>query len=792
MAITLTGELKKEYERIAKTGLREARAQYNEAEKYWLTSTAEEDKARRAFVTVYEEPIDQLYALRDRLSDAEKTQLDTFLDEHGYTDMLNDYKWKKADNKYDEEKQVSFRADENDVALRNSDSQRLGDRTKAIGAAASKEEVEFRSKYVGPTALDDPTLTAEQRKGLKDFHQWLYRNCDKHQGYFVLGSEGGVRAFAEEFMKKPASVQLKALYLIETKNRKQPDNPFFDFESQTSYVPNIDNLKDKIIANKLHFWKKLSGDYLYWNKLKESLAKAEANKDELENFRAEQNQLLEDAEKKKDKAAVKECRDLFEARAAKKFLGQAAGIGDVEKKMDDVQKNKDEKSLDALKNELKNLRTAEKPKRVKDKRTITDIIKETSAGIGEHVGNVQDVDEKIDVAGQFVQEGAGINSDDHQHYIAAFTDFVSDNQNVIDGVATGCKGVLDSLGAVSAVTGAIGNAFKIKAAAGKHSITTTADRVSTGATVATGVLGSLNSLVKTGFKGAKYIAGNTDAISKASDLFPYISAGIGTLGIASNFVGKQAAKKRMQNFEKVLTNKELKDDRAKQLAALGYRLSYLDKEKSSTNAWIGGATTTLGVLGMVSSAVPFLTPVVAAGGIGYGIAKSAINKQYYEKNKSRLIVDSELLGGDKGMKDKKTALTTKLKERLKRYKEGSEQHKKIQDMIDDESQMEDRIREDHVVKDGSLHIEDNSKKQMKKIVKEIFSEIYYVNPKDRKELITKDNYDQHYNEKTNEDEYRKRTSYQDLFRGFKVRGKKLEKMTKQDVQKLENKIMKNM
>ena len=87
-------------------------------------------------------------------------------------------------------------------------------------------------------------------------------------------------------------------YLVETRERVNPTLEGF-IRSQTEYKPSLDSFKDAMIANKLKFYKRFSGGYVYWNKLNEAIGIAEGHQHMIETMEnAFDPQLLE-----KDKAA---------------------------------------------------------------------------------------------------------------------------------------------------------------------------------------------------------------------------------------------------------------------------------------------------------------------------------------------------------------------------------------------------------------------------------------------------------------------------------------------------------
>lgn len=224
-----------------------------------VRTAEDESSCRRAFVQTYKEELDQLFS-KVTANDSnyfDRDGMDVFTDTlrrtPSMTSLLSEYKSMKRDEKA------------------------LADQ-KTTGRAASLE--------VKDDPMKDTTVDPKAVEGVKNFQKWLYRNCDKG-GVGILGGEGSVRRFAEEFSKKPLRVQLKTLYLIETNQRKHP-SPEDTKNSQNGYIPNLDHLKDRMIATKFKFWKRLSGSQFYWHKLSESLKIAEADQTELAAYSAEQ------------------------------------------------------------------------------------------------------------------------------------------------------------------------------------------------------------------------------------------------------------------------------------------------------------------------------------------------------------------------------------------------------------------------------------------------------------------------------------------------------------------------
>lgn len=153
-------------------------------------------------------------------------------------------------------------------------------KVKQYECTKGKDRVDAGKAY---SFAGDTTITPEQKKGLEKFQLWLQRNCDKTglKGIkYGLGKKGPVRNFAEEFMKLPARVQLKALFLLETGKRKSPNEYSDNIESQ-SYVPSLDKLKDTMIASKFKVFRRLNGSQFYWNKLEEAVGIAKQSEEKL-------------------------------------------------------------------------------------------------------------------------------------------------------------------------------------------------------------------------------------------------------------------------------------------------------------------------------------------------------------------------------------------------------------------------------------------------------------------------------------------------------------------------------
>lgn len=134
---------------------------------------------------------------------------------------------------------------------------------------ASRELKMQKSDYKYSVA-GDKTITEEQRKALYMFHHWMRKhNASVSAKWAGFGYKGSTADFSERFMRLPARVQLKALYLVETDNRKHPMEDVDNVVSQ-DYVPNYDNLKKKMTSSFFFVRKYMNRSRYLWDKLEQA------------------------------------------------------------------------------------------------------------------------------------------------------------------------------------------------------------------------------------------------------------------------------------------------------------------------------------------------------------------------------------------------------------------------------------------------------------------------------------------------------------------------------------------
>ncbi len=217
-----------------------------------------------------------------------------FLDEDEFGDELESRLWKEYDKrKEDRSRQIDDHAPEEDQTPVN-----LDEKTKQLlnipkttvirnsDLADAKGQLAVKKCEDAYSVVGDKTISPEQRKALYQFHHWMRKhNATAKIKWSGLGYKGSAVDFSEQFMRLPARVQLKALYLVETDNRKRPNEEIDNTVSQ-DYVPDYDKLKKKMTSNFLFVRKYLNGSRYLWNKLEQAanLANDDRSVEKLKQF----------------------------------------------------------------------------------------------------------------------------------------------------------------------------------------------------------------------------------------------------------------------------------------------------------------------------------------------------------------------------------------------------------------------------------------------------------------------------------------------------------------------------
>ena len=209
-------------------------------------------------------------------------------------EIINKYK-----NYKNKEKVLSFLEKKDEKvkeALKDPTEDMLVSHADEWGEATETDEV-LSDKEV------DKNLNQGQLAALDRVDRWFLRN---YNNAGLLGRFFAVRNHHGEIvtslLKKTKRERLFMYYLIETGHRKEP-GVMDVYQSQTNYIPNLENIKDKMLASKFKLIPHLTGTYTYINKVTEALAANKTYKKLIKDaYRIEEDTYLarKDQDKRKD------------------------------------------------------------------------------------------------------------------------------------------------------------------------------------------------------------------------------------------------------------------------------------------------------------------------------------------------------------------------------------------------------------------------------------------------------------------------------------------------------------
>lgn len=564
-------------------------------------------------------------------------------------------------------------------------------------------------------SIMDASITERQREGLRKFHQWMYRNCDregiKYFGEKLFGADGSARGFVEKFMNQPASIQLKALYLLENDKRKTPDeNGMFSRESQSSYEPDLDRLKDKLTATKWKFWKRSNGSYLYWNKLNEALETANANREELLDFREKANKLAK--ENPANYRESKEFKNLLDG-----IKGKNSEAGEYQSTVDKVEELSGViadayDSKYSMESVAMNIETGSK----QVKREL-------------HSDKENEVEEAEGYISRLVKKLGGEQVARHYENISTIglsaASLVSGGFSIYNGIKEriGLRGVQNAAGQVSESFG-IGST-------GAYSTQT-----------ATDIMGAIGDYANaenfTKFVG-KFGVGAFGAAN-------LLIAAKGTTDLVSGIRGRSHAE-RAKELGEELGKKEIQN-RAELSKFLNEK-----KRNSGIRGFIQGSTgVTAAGISLFASSVPVVGQ--AAGLVSFSMA---LYEGYVQSNKDfrekyRKGIDMEFFGGQENLENEDQEFKKKLEERKKHLSPASKAYKKIDELCDDKNKEKrlDILRKEKAVEKDCVFLRDGYEKAVTGIAEDAYRNVFFIDPKKGGEytnLITKEKYQEYFSEK---------------------------------------------
>ena len=697
----------------------EAAKQYERAELFWNCSNFSDEEIesrRQRFLIGYEDVLKPLTEtlFPKQAGEKEKKEAETYLQKNGLTEIVNLYqKRREAEETYHSMKNAERRQKQKEKAQQES--------------------------------MLDPSISEPQREGLRKFHQWMYRNCDrkgmKYFGEKLFGSDGSARNFADKFMSQPASVQLKALYLLEHDKRKEKDeNGVFNQASQVDYVPDLDRLKDKMTATKWKVWKRTNGSYLYWNKLNEALEAAQTDEKTLLEFRREVNKMVvEHPDDYKTRPEFTAALDKLKNSGMEE--GEKTGTFDKVSEVTDT--------LGVMNDDF-------------DMVQLAGTNLETGIHQAKNSFQVSDHDEPDGYMTRLVDRIGGETAAKYYNHISSIG---FSTLSAVSGVLSMYAGIKE-LKEGSMVQKGIGQA------AGSLDIGTT------GAYVAETISGMTGNI-------GEWLKASQNFVDKAGDIdtaffgvASLLIAAKGGVDITSGTKGKSHA----ERAEKL--GEELQDETIQNRAKFAKHLNQKEQNRGVRGFIQGSMGVTSATFALAASSVPIAGQAAGIVSISMGLYESYVQQNKDLQEKYRRGIDTELFQGGKELKAMDQSYQEKLKQRLDKLKSNPAAYKKVKELYDNPEKRYDILRKEKAVKNNSFFLRDCYEKAVAGMGDEAYRNVFYIDPNKKgtfDNLITKDNYKEYFTlkeeEKGDTEEQRKqkqehnkqvkvRMSYKELMESF--------------------------
>lgn len=746
---------------LNKKGFQSVLSAYQKQMEYWADAYLEPEELfqqRRAFVNAYRDELNEmgeyLFADPDRQIDRLMTAKND-----GILEMMKDFQYLKLDEEI-ERARSGVESERKTERLSKANTEKAEFRSRLMVAGLETSAALDKRQAMSGTsgdALSDPTLTDAQRNGLRDFHQWLYRNCDK-SGFEVFGSAGSIRAFANEFVKKPVDVQLKTLYLLETNRRKLGSGKQTlddDINSQTTYAPNLDKIKDRLIATRLKFWRRTDGSQFYWNKLTESLKQAEERSEMTGSLRSA---VKDEYQKSKDLSAFRNVQNEAYQTYVKQepnvkgsswTLTAKETVGPTTKTVNEV--SGQYKNVTSVNGLIKGIaKIAEASKNISAENFLNDV--------KDNLPKIQD--DLVGVKKQtslFAQEGTVLG------VVAIASGVGSLGAGIIKGVnLANTHGVTRTTANLKQGVDLIGDAGKIV----KSVSTSVAGLAEKGSAAATGASSAAGIAGAAGF-GVAAISNGLEIIEKSKNL---------------NHLKKADAEIKKLSPEYSEEKKQLKTD-----SKVLRHLNEAAKKSAVKDAKVNASCVALSAAGLAVPGLAVLTtPTVAAIQVGHRI-KSSFDGAKQRRNNVQMV--TEQLGDDQRKTKTKVAdYENKLQTKASLYPQGSAEYHRIRKYAADpkrKSKALYQVDQKTAVKHGSEHMTAYAEKKLDKMAERLIRNVYLVDPKGgmtADNLLTKDQLKGN-NMNESKDKKVRRISFNELFKGTGGKVKAVDHKKEKNVEK---------
>ena len=152
----------------------------------------------------------------------------------------------------------------------------------AMEEATSKEDDRVKLERQKADEGNDG-LTADQLKGIDEIDKWLVRNYSNGGLKGLLFAKNPHFDLMNQLFSMTKRQRLMAYYLVSSNRRKNPS--VLDAAVSQGFVPDLNEFKDRMLATKWAFWKRIDGSYTYMHKLASAFSYTREHTKEIESMK---------------------------------------------------------------------------------------------------------------------------------------------------------------------------------------------------------------------------------------------------------------------------------------------------------------------------------------------------------------------------------------------------------------------------------------------------------------------------------------------------------------------------
>ena len=557
----------------------------------------------------------------------------------------------------------------------------------------SKEEKDYRRLIIPKKEMDflieKSAYSEEKKQGIRECRKWMYRNCSKAGAFKMAGTK---RNYIDSFGKMPVQQQVNALHQVESGYYKYEDKDGIGETEAASdaYVPNLGNLKNRMVRSKWQFYTRPTGGHTIWSRLERAVDKTVERADEINGKYAA---YKEDVNKNEGKNSTLEER---EASVNQKVFQKKAEA--TIEKFDKLSKEYHEALRTYLENRKKKNEDALKRKGLE----IQNLWKDK---------NNQEILKKV--------EGD----------TKAYTEFIELTKKLED-----INRMTDN--DISRINPEVVIA-KIDKYVGWKNLGATAWGIGTGIAGAFGAKSAVTDTISSGFSVLGWITGTYTAVK--SGVMSWVSGKRRDKAIQA----KAMLKDEYKSYNEADTAKHGKDNKkANILAKVSKRANMGRKRTYLSTALFAGAAVAFGIASVAAATVAM--PITITGTV-VSIGGTIFNAYYSSRRNTKLLKkaadssakldeDYKTLTDDDGNKVKryievKTDKRKKILEnKIKRFKKGSSSYDILDTYIKKPKYIKERLRTAYAVKKGGCTLNSFKARLDKELVEEAYRHIFLIDP----------------------------------------------------------------